>query len=215
MDHETALERKTCERYVLGELSEPERDDFEEHFFSCTECAEDVRAAAALIANMKAVFRETREKPASAPRFFHWPAMSRWLMVSAAVNVVLLASLGFFVTGVTRRPPGLTTPRFFETFVIPGTARRSSSPGVIACSELCGLTFELDPDRTFQQYRYEIFDSNGSRKMQGFLPAPRDSDAELHLILPAYSLNTGRYWLVLRGISGNDMSEVARVVFTR
>lgn len=215
MDHETALERKACERYVLGELSEQERDEFEEHFFSCPECAQDVRAAAALIANMKAVFRETRGIPAPAPRLFQWPAMSRWLAVSAAVNVVLLVSLGSLVLKVTRRPPGLTAPRFYETFVIPGTARSPSSPGVIACSELCGLTFELDPDRTFQQYRYEIFDSNGSRQMQGFLPAPRNSDADLHLILPAYSLNTGRYWLVLRGISGNDMSEVARVAFTR
>ena len=32
-----------AERYLLGELTDAERDQFEEHFFDCSACADDVR----------------------------------------------------------------------------------------------------------------------------------------------------------------------------
>jgi len=48
MDHRRAVETLAVERYLLGELNEQERDAFEDHFFSCAECAEDVRSAGAL-----------------------------------------------------------------------------------------------------------------------------------------------------------------------
>jgi hypothetical protein len=41
--HEEAVDTMAAERYVLGELHETEREQFEEHFFSCPECAQDVR----------------------------------------------------------------------------------------------------------------------------------------------------------------------------
>src|SRR4051812_31648442 len=43
MTHENALETLASERYLLGEMSELERHQFEEHYFSCAECAADVR----------------------------------------------------------------------------------------------------------------------------------------------------------------------------
>src|SRR6185369_6283770 len=48
MDHRHAVETLAMERYLLDEMTGQERDAFEEHFFSCAECAEDARAAGAL-----------------------------------------------------------------------------------------------------------------------------------------------------------------------
>ena len=42
MDHQEVLSTLASERYLLGEMTDTERDSFEEHFFSCAECAEDV-----------------------------------------------------------------------------------------------------------------------------------------------------------------------------
>jgi len=42
MDHETAVKTGATERYLLGELTGEDRDRFEEHYFMCPECAEDV-----------------------------------------------------------------------------------------------------------------------------------------------------------------------------
>ena len=46
MDHQEAIGLSAVERYLLGELSPLERDGFEDHFFSCHECATDVRITA-------------------------------------------------------------------------------------------------------------------------------------------------------------------------
>src|SRR4051794_39564155 len=58
MEHHTALATKASERYLLGEMSEPERFDFEAHYFDCGICADDVRTGAALARGIKAVCTE-------------------------------------------------------------------------------------------------------------------------------------------------------------
>ncbi len=47
-----------AEKYVLGEMTGDLREQFEEHYFDCLECALDVRTAAAFIAASKEVFAE-------------------------------------------------------------------------------------------------------------------------------------------------------------
>jgi hypothetical protein len=54
VDHRTAVSRNLVERYVLGELSLEEEAEGEEHFFACPLCAEDIRYASRLVANLKA-----------------------------------------------------------------------------------------------------------------------------------------------------------------
>src|SRR5450759_2792195 len=58
MQHQQALGTKASERYLLGEMSEPERFDFEAHYFDCPACADDVRAGVALACGVKAVCAE-------------------------------------------------------------------------------------------------------------------------------------------------------------
>ena len=58
MNHEHAVAAQFSERYVYGDLPGKERDDFEEHLADCSLCSEDVMAAQAFAANMRAVFHE-------------------------------------------------------------------------------------------------------------------------------------------------------------
>ena len=44
MNHDEAVQSMTAEKYLLNELSPEVRDQFEEHFFGCTDCANDLRA---------------------------------------------------------------------------------------------------------------------------------------------------------------------------
>ena len=67
MDHQTAVERRFPERYLLGELSPAEAADFETHFFDCPVCAEEIRLGAHLVANLKAVLGETVRHEMLAP----------------------------------------------------------------------------------------------------------------------------------------------------
>src|SRR5438045_3517943 len=58
MEHRDALTTNASDRYLLGEMSEPERFDFEAHYFECVECAADVRAGHALARGVRAVCAE-------------------------------------------------------------------------------------------------------------------------------------------------------------
>lgn len=42
MDHEEALRTNSLEGYVLNDLDPSEREEFEEHLFSCLVCAEEI-----------------------------------------------------------------------------------------------------------------------------------------------------------------------------
>jgi hypothetical protein len=57
MTHDEAVKDGATERYVLDEMTDEERDAFEEHYFECAVCAEDVRAAITLRDGLAAVHR--------------------------------------------------------------------------------------------------------------------------------------------------------------
>ncbi len=72
MDHDEALQLQAAEKYVLGELPPSQRDEFEEHFFECQECALDVKATAGFVDNVRGLpsifgqtdkYREIRARP--------------------------------------------------------------------------------------------------------------------------------------------------------
>jgi len=57
MDHATATLTGAAERYVLREMSEQERETYEEHFFSCPHCADEVSAASRFVENATPLLR--------------------------------------------------------------------------------------------------------------------------------------------------------------
>lgn len=56
MTHTEAIERKLVEKYLLSDMGEAEREEFELHFFSCPACAADLKDGAMLIDSAKQIF---------------------------------------------------------------------------------------------------------------------------------------------------------------
>src|SRR3954452_1959941 len=102
MDHAQAMSTLAVERYLLQEMPDTERDAFEEHFFSCVACAEDVRAAALMrdgaasgLARAEGSARTTGERAAVLP---FTRQQSRWRTSVAlpwAAAALLAIGLGF------------------------------------------------------------------------------------------------------------------------
>lgn len=67
MDHESAVRLQAPERYLLHDLLPADREDFEAHFFTCHDCAEEVLLQAVFKANAKAVFREYQKRNPARP----------------------------------------------------------------------------------------------------------------------------------------------------
>ena len=53
-DHAFPDGERAAERYLLGEMSETEREQYEEHFFNCADCAADVRSTATFLDALRA-----------------------------------------------------------------------------------------------------------------------------------------------------------------
>src|ERR1700741_2623174 len=105
LDHNEALQSQACEKYLLGELSPAERDAFEEHYFSCSACAIQLRSAADFLGASREILAGAPERASEAtlnpdyvrrPRgWFAWlkplvagPAFAALLLVIAYQNFV-------------------------------------------------------------------------------------------------------------------------------
>jgi len=79
MEHEEAVTGDFCDRYLLGQLSEAEREEFEAHFLQCPACAEELRTSAAFIEAWRAVFRERlRWRRWIGPLVLWWWRLEDW-----------------------------------------------------------------------------------------------------------------------------------------
>jgi len=85
MDHAEAARKLAVEQYLLGELSGPEREEFEEHFFDCPECVEALEIGAGFMQNARAVFQEDRTlRPARQKTGWNWTFWTGWRLAPAA-----------------------------------------------------------------------------------------------------------------------------------
>src|SRR5579871_1123839 len=108
MDHSGAENMKAAERYMLGDLSVSEVEEFERHFFDCPQCSEELRVLTMFQENARAVFREQdlvpmptiTPVPESAAKWWSgWfsPLLSRqWAMGFGALLIGILAGYAAF-----------------------------------------------------------------------------------------------------------------------
>src|SRR5579872_3901062 len=110
MDHSEASQMEAVDRYVLGDLSVSEVEEFERHFFDCPQCSEELRLLSVLQENARAVFIEQSPGPRMDPekqRVSWWTGLaSIWRQpwaVAPALAAVVLAVLVGYQTGLRRQ----------------------------------------------------------------------------------------------------------------
>ena len=222
MDHETAVQLQAAERYVLDEFSPKERADFEEHFFGCPGCADEVRSATILAANAKVVLNEAaldeeNARKAAAERHgrrnrlrLFWP-----LTASAALNFALLAALGLARWHAADLPGSGIEPQFYRSFGVPAASRSAlANFSLPAGSRFFGARFDLMPGQHFDSFEYQILDSTGTPRSGRALPSPGGESSEMELAVPVASLEPGEYVLVLRGRQQGQSTEISRARFS-
>src|SRR5258708_14543458 len=67
MDHQEALRLQAAEKYILGELPPDLREQFEEHYFDCPECAMGLRGLGTFVTASRLVLREEERMPRGSP----------------------------------------------------------------------------------------------------------------------------------------------------
>ena len=75
MDHTEAVQSNAVERFALGDLPLGQVEDFERHFFECSQCSEELRSLSVLTLNLRAVLSE--EATISAPTVVREPVIEK------------------------------------------------------------------------------------------------------------------------------------------
>src|SRR6202012_1021162 len=90
MDHAEALQTQAVEKYLLGELSAAQEDEFAEHFFDCETCATDLRMTSAFVDTTKKILTTNRaQTPQSTPK--RWSSQWHTARYAVAASVALFA----------------------------------------------------------------------------------------------------------------------------
>jgi anti-sigma factor RsiW len=217
MQHQQALASKASERYLLGEMSEPERFDFEAHYFDCPACADDVRAGAALARGVKAVCAEdaalrphtavVREGPRRGWLSGLFPAM-----VPSAVAVALgcLAAWQTFVVIPSLRWAG--APQALSPIVLRAAARGEEQALTIRRDQaLSLLSLDVNSAGPGAALTYELIAPDGATHLKGTTQAP-PAGSPLIVVLPNSAIRESGAWvLLLRNPHG---AELARYPFS-
>jgi Putative zinc-finger len=200
MDHETSVRLKAAERYFLGELTGEDRDGFEDHFFVCPECSEDLRALTVFSANAKAVCRQA-SKPPAAPAGKLLSREALWM--SLALNFCLLFGLGISLLKVQpdlkRELAEARAPQFVQDVPVLGLSR-----GVETLREISPTTrrivFSFYPREQFQKISYELRSESGLVYQRRVLSAPpKEDSSESHFSLSTADLKPGVYEITFSG----------------
>lgn len=196
--HEQAME-DTAARYFLDELSEAERDVFEEHFFDCSVCAETVQAGMSLA---------DVPKPVPVPLPFPTPQprpWSAWLsQVAAAVMAVTLSAVLYI-----QQLPHMTLVR---TVAISMDVRgQNDRVYTLAKDEPLSLSFDVLPDPPYPTYEIGVRTAKGKTIDRKTISAEMAKEPQSLLL---QELPAGSYELVIEGVrEDGNRTPVSKVNF--
>jgi hypothetical protein len=225
MDHLEAKRLHAAEKYALGELSADQRDAYEQHYFDCAECAEDVKATLIFVTAGREVFREdpapTQPVPKTLPARLHWPSWFRPVIAVPAMAALLLA-VGYYTLS---SKPGIGVVTAPGQIVVSGPSfglragdRLQNEKTIVPIhgSESFQLRFDFVPaqDHPFSSYTGELQDDSSRVLLRFSIPQDR-LNKEVRLVVPAGLLHPGDYILAVFGhdASTSPKTEVGKLAF--
>jgi hypothetical protein len=224
MDHDEAVRLQAAEKYLLGQLPKEQHAAYEEHYFDCSVCAEEIKATAAFMESARQVARKQALQTIDAKRLT--PATSSnggwfaWLKPAFAIPVVaaLLVFIGY-QNGVTipRLKDSSSAPIISSSFQLLGSVRGGSEGSDsgnkvrVKQGESFLLKFDFTPTGTTSEYSWQLLDPSGRPVRFGTLGGDKKYQT---VALPVVGgvQNAGKYSLVFFGDANGN--EAQRLTFT-
>ena len=226
MDHSEAIAQMATERYLLDEMTEEERDAYEQHAFDCPECSVDLRVASAFLEEAKA---QLPALTAGAPESVPTPVLTTpkqsaqktdwlgWLrpffanpLIAGPVFAALLVMVGYQNLVVM---PGLREaadqPRIAPVMAL-HAGTRAASPVVVEASRKLGVVLAIDvpQEPAYPSYAFQLDDAQGKAALSQTIAADgAGNDGMLSLVIPGAGLRAGNYSLAVYGVSAGGQRE--------
>jgi len=222
---------QAVEKYLLGKLPKEQHAEYEEHYFDCSACAEEIKATVAFMESARQVVSEEALEPrgvrAPAPAV---PGFFSWLRPAFAVPVfaALLLFIGY--------QNGVTIPRLKDSsssqmgqiisssFQLRGSERGGNESGDAAnkvrvrSGESFALNFDFTPTGTFSEYLWRLQNKAGRAVKSGRISGDKKYQA-VSLNMAGGVESAGKYNLVFFGGAygagqAANQSEAQRLTFT-
>ena len=237
MDHSEARQEMLAEKYLLNELPPDVRDEFEEHFFDCQECAFDIRAGAAFVdeAKVQLPALTATSSPQGAGtgtgltdkkrngRFSlsaWWKPLFASPVFAAPVFATLLLVVGYqnLVTYPALRTSA-TEPRLLPSVALHGS--RGGARTVVEASRKQGVVLLVDaPEQAaYSTYTVDLYNPQGKLAWTHNLSADEVATSgvdagTMSLVIPGAGLRQGEYALAIFGAaSSGQRTEIERKKF--
>lgn len=220
MKHEEAVQNLAVEQYLLGDMSPSEREAFEEHYFECVICAEELKSAAIFKEDMKAVLAADQDASEAAAPVVRVPSTSdkrrdsggwNWLswlqpqMAAVALAGLAAVSLGS-IAMMQSRIAQLSEPRIVSAAFLRDQTRGTPPVLRMTAGKPALLSFDLSvaPDSKLD---FLVQSAGGDVVYQVNGDAP-PQDEEVHLLLPKLDLPPGNYRVLVRSAdNGQDLAQ--------
>ncbi|MGB6356207.1 MAG: hypothetical protein WBF21_19715 [Steroidobacteraceae bacterium] len=205
VDHQEAMRRGAVEKYLLNEIPEPEREEFERHFFDCQECAEEMRTTAAFLAEAKMELRRSHARhPVRAAPKKPWFEILFRPAIAVPVFVLLLVIVGYqnlmvrslFADSGTQ----LKYPQILTALSLQGGGNRDGLVPIATIDKDQPLLLSLDNPTAerFESYAAILVASSGAVVWR--LPVSAvEAKGTVVISVPSGALAPGNYRLLLQG----------------
>jgi hypothetical protein len=224
MDHNEAVRLQAAEKYVLGELPQSLREEYEAHYFDCGECGLDLKAAVAFVDGSREILRAEKQESVSVEQlrkpFMWW--LKPWIVVPTLAGLLLFLGYQSFVTipKIKEQAAGGAAQILFNSYALRGvnTAGEDARTLSIRPGEAFLLNFDFVPTRSFNSYIGQLEDRDGHALLQLKING-ENANREAHLPVPADLLRAGNYILAFYGDpdgSGkiDPQNDAGRLLFT-
>jgi hypothetical protein len=225
MDHLEAIRSGAAERYLLGELAPDLREQYEEHFFGCLECAQEVRAGAMFVDGARGIlisekgYAPARTTPKESSRSWWapllrpavWaPAMALLLLFAAYQNIVV-------IPGISRALSESNTPQTIQSFSLASANSRAGGAFSIKVPQNKPFTLFVDipTEEQFTFYTCDLETESGTLIVSSKVSSDQAKES-VQMLIPSAHLAAGKYVMVVRGhrSTAETSSEVTRYPFT-
>jgi Putative zinc-finger len=213
-EHTFADVEDAPERYLLGQMSEADRERYEQHFFACPRCAEEVKATARFMDTCRDLL--AAPQPKVLPWRRAWFPRTSTAIVSGALAATLALAVyqNVFTIPALRQSatPGALTAFSFVAFNSRGAADRT----IVAPRDQPFLIyFDIPPGQHAGGYDCRILAEDGRATVTAEVSEEKAQET-VPFMIPAGELAPGTYALVVtaRTDGSKPPAEVVRFPFT-
>ena len=204
MDHAQAIQTQAAEKYLLGEFSATQQEEFAEHFFDCDECAKDVRLTALFMDTAKRVMAaDLGDKPNLTVKKSSSGWHSAWYAVAA--SIALLAVILYQNVVTIPKLRSFAAPQALEYFSIVGMGSRGAGQTAVSPSHERPfiLLADIPSHENIDRYRCEILSADGKTVLSIDVPEAL-ARKTVPLLIPASTLPRGTYSFAISGRTKED-----------